>query len=44
MATRRSPLPYPDPDVIALDDRFRPYILFTKTGPGGRPGAPRSAG
>ena len=22
------PLPYPDPDVIALDDRFRPYILF----------------
>ncbi len=23
-----TPLPYPDPDVIALDDRFRAYILF----------------
>ncbi len=23
-----SPLPYPDPDVIALDDRFRRYIIF----------------
>ena len=23
-----APLPYPDPDVIALDDRFRPYVLF----------------
>ena len=22
------PLPYPDPDIIALDDRFRSYILF----------------
>ena len=22
------PLPYPDPDIIALDDRFRRYILF----------------
>lgn len=24
----RNPIGYPDPDVIALDDRFRPYILF----------------
>ena len=23
-----SPLPYPDPDIIALDDRFRRYIIF----------------
>ncbi len=23
-----TPLPYPDPDIIALDDRFRRYILF----------------
>lgn len=23
-----SPLPYPDPDIIALDQRFRRYILF----------------
>ncbi len=23
-----NPLPYPDPDIIALDPRFRPYILF----------------
>ena len=23
-----TPLAYPDPDIIALDDRFRPYILF----------------
>ncbi len=24
----QAPLPYPDPDIIALDPRFRPYILF----------------
>ena len=23
-----SPLPYPDPDIIALDQRFRRYVLF----------------
>jgi len=23
-----NPLRYPDPDIITLDDRFRPYILF----------------
>ena len=26
--TGANPLPYPDPDIIALDPRFRPYILF----------------
>ena len=24
----QNPLPYPDPDIIALDNRFRPYIIF----------------
>ena len=24
----QTPLRYPDPDLVALDDRFRPYILF----------------
>ncbi|MDH3419631.1 MAG: SMP-30/gluconolactonase/LRE family protein [Gammaproteobacteria bacterium] len=24
----QSPLPYPDPDIIALDERFRPYMIF----------------
>jgi len=23
-----NPLPYPDPDIIALEPRFRPYVLF----------------
>ena len=23
-----SPLPYPDPEIIALDQRFRRYVLF----------------
>jgi len=23
-----SPLPYPDPDILTLDPRFRPYIVF----------------
>jgi len=23
-----NPIRYPDPDIVALDDRFRPYILF----------------
>ncbi|MBT8148100.1 MAG: SMP-30/gluconolactonase/LRE family protein [Gammaproteobacteria bacterium] len=26
--TGANPLPYPDPDIIALDPRFRPYVLF----------------
>lgn len=26
--TGNNPLPYPDPDIIALDRRFQPYILF----------------
>lgn len=24
----QNPLPYPDPDIIALDERFRPYMIF----------------
>lgn len=24
----QTPLPYPDPDVIALDPRFEQYVLF----------------
>jgi len=24
----QNPLPYPDPDIVALDERFRPYMIF----------------
>ena len=23
-----APLPYPDRDILALDQRFRPYVIF----------------
>jgi len=26
--TGREPIGYPDPDIVALDNRFRPYVLF----------------
>jgi gluconolactonase len=29
--SRLEPMPYPDPDIIALDPRFRQYIVFNTT-------------